>query len=104
MSGITSSSDRRDRRALAGLNVSEASLAGATAATLYARRGAQPALFGRLSDMSAYKVLRTQYIQLSGYSTLAALGLVDRLEALGAHPLLADDGALGAARAKSRRH
>jgi menaquinone-9 beta-reductase len=64
--------------------ISGASLAGAAAATLYARRGARVALLDRRSEMSAHKVLCTHYIQPCGYPVLAELGLTGMLEAAGA--------------------
>jgi 2-polyprenyl-6-methoxyphenol hydroxylase-like FAD-dependent oxidoreductase len=66
--------------------VNGASIAGCTAAVLYARRGARVALLERRSDMSAYKVLCTHYIQACGYPALAELGVTEELEAAGAVP------------------
>lgn len=64
--------------------ISGASLAGATAAILLARRGARVALLDRRSDIDAHKVLCTHYIQPCGYPVLAELGLVEALEKAGA--------------------
>jgi flavin-dependent dehydrogenase len=64
--------------------ISGGSVAGATAAILYARRGARVALVERRADMSAYKVLCTHYIQACAYPVIAELGLTGKLEAAGA--------------------
>ncbi len=64
--------------------VSGASIAGCTAAALFARRGARVALLERRTDESAYKVLCTHFIQPCGTPVLAELGLVPALEAAGA--------------------
>jgi flavin-dependent dehydrogenase len=64
--------------------ISGASIAGCTAAVLYARCGARVALLERRSDLNAHKVLCTHYIQPCAYPTIAELGLVDELEAVGA--------------------
>jgi flavin-dependent dehydrogenase len=61
-----------------------ASIAGCTAATLYARCGVRVALLERRSDLNAHKVLCTHYIQPCAYPTIAELGLVGELEAAGA--------------------
>ncbi|MGD6747699.1 NAD(P)/FAD-dependent oxidoreductase [Streptomyces sp. BH106] len=66
--------------------VNGASIAGCTAAVLYARQGARVALLERRSDMSAYKVLCTHYIQACGHATLAELGVTRELEDAGAVP------------------
>jgi 2-polyprenyl-6-methoxyphenol hydroxylase-like FAD-dependent oxidoreductase len=64
--------------------VNGASIAGCTAAVLYARHGVRVALLERRSDLSAYKVLCTHYIQACGYAALAELGVTKELEAAGA--------------------
>ncbi|MGH4010162.1 MAG: NAD(P)/FAD-dependent oxidoreductase [Pseudonocardiaceae bacterium] len=64
--------------------INGASVAGCTAAILYARRGAKVALLERRSEMTSYKVLCTHYIQPSGYPVIAELGLIGELEAAGA--------------------
>ncbi|GAA2786286.1 NAD(P)/FAD-dependent oxidoreductase [Saccharopolyspora taberi] len=64
--------------------INGASVAGCTAAVLFARRGAKVALLERRSDVNAYKVLCTHYIQPAGHPVLAELGLVAELEAVGA--------------------
>ncbi|HET9656491.1 MAG TPA: NAD(P)/FAD-dependent oxidoreductase [Kineosporiaceae bacterium] len=61
-----------------------ASVAGCTAATLYARRGARVALLERRSDPQAFKVLCTHYIQPCATPTIIELGLTEELEAAGA--------------------
>ncbi|GAA0459355.1 2-octaprenyl-3-methyl-6-methoxy-1,4-benzoquinol hydroxylase [Paractinoplanes deccanensis] len=61
-----------------------ASIAGCTAATLYARRGARVALVERRADPAAYKVLCTHFIQPCGQPVLSELGLIGELEAAGA--------------------
>lgn len=70
--------------------INGASIAGCTAAVLYARRGARVALLERRSDMAAYKVLCTHYIQSCGVPVLAELGVTAELEAVGAVPNSAD--------------
>ncbi|MEU2509863.1 NAD(P)/FAD-dependent oxidoreductase [Streptomyces sp. NPDC007863] len=61
-----------------------ASLAGCTAAILFARRGARVALLERRSDPEAYKVLCTHAITACAYPVLDELGLVPELEKAGA--------------------
>ena len=61
-----------------------ASVAGCTAAVLYARRGARVALVERRSDMAAHKVLCTHYIQPCAYPVISELGMVEELESAGA--------------------
>jgi 2-polyprenyl-6-methoxyphenol hydroxylase-like FAD-dependent oxidoreductase len=61
-----------------------ASVAGCTAAVLYARRGARVALVERRSDPAAHKVLCTHYIQPCAYPVIDELGLVGELDAAGA--------------------
>ncbi|MER6030926.1 NAD(P)/FAD-dependent oxidoreductase [Streptomyces sp. NPDC001851] len=60
------------------------SVAGCTAAILYAQRGARVALLERRSDPSAHKILCTHYIQASAYPVMAATGLAEQLEKAGA--------------------
>lgn len=60
-----------------------ASVAGCTAATLFARRGASVALVERHSDLNAYKVLCTHFIQPSAVPTIERLGLASPIEEAG---------------------
>ncbi len=60
-----------------------ASLAGCTAATLYARAGLKVALVDRNAEPQAYKQLCTHYIQASATPTLRRLGLAVHIEAAG---------------------
>ncbi|GGW66455.1 NAD(P)/FAD-dependent oxidoreductase [Streptomyces caelestis] len=64
--------------------INGASVAGCTAAILYARQGAKVALLERRSSMSAHKVLCTHYIQASAWPVMAELGLADALDGIGA--------------------
>lgn len=66
--------------------INGASLAGCTAAILYARQGARVALLERRSDPQAHKVLCTHYIQPCGYPVMAEIGLDKLLEQAGAVP------------------
>jgi 2-polyprenyl-6-methoxyphenol hydroxylase-like FAD-dependent oxidoreductase len=61
-----------------------ASIAGCAAAALYGRRGARVALIERNSDPMAYKSVCTTFIQASATPVLERLGVVPRLEAVGA--------------------
>jgi menaquinone-9 beta-reductase len=61
-----------------------ASVAGCTAAKLYAERGARVALVERRPDIDAYKVVCTHYIQPSATPTIERLGLAGRIEERGA--------------------
>ena len=60
-----------------------ASIAGCTAATLYARAGLKIALIERDSSLDAYKKPCTHYIQASATPTIQRLGLAERIEAAG---------------------
>lgn len=60
------------------------SIAGCTAATLYARRGARVALIERHADPGAFKTVCTSFIQASATPVLERLGVVPQLEAAGA--------------------
>ncbi len=60
-----------------------ASIAGCTAAALFARRGARVALLERHSDPSSYKVVCTHFIQPSATPTIERLGLAAPIEAAG---------------------
>ena len=60
-----------------------ASVAGCTAATLFARRGARVALIERHSDPNAYKALCTHFIQPSAVPTIERLGLAPMIEEAG---------------------
>ncbi len=60
-----------------------ASLAGCTAATLFAQRGATVALIERHSDPNAYKALCTHFIQPSVVPTIGRLGLTSSIEEAG---------------------
>jgi flavin-dependent dehydrogenase len=60
-----------------------ASIAGCTAAILFARRGLSVALLERETDPAAYKKICTHYIQPSATPTLDRLGLISRIEGVG---------------------
>lgn len=60
-----------------------ASIAGCTAATLFARRGMNVALVERNPDPSAYKRMCAHFIQASAMSTIRRLGLDKVIEASG---------------------
>jgi menaquinone-9 beta-reductase len=60
-----------------------ASIAGCTAATLFARAGANVALIERHSDPDAYKALCTHFIQPSAVPTMDRLGLIPLVEGAG---------------------
>jgi 2-polyprenyl-6-methoxyphenol hydroxylase-like FAD-dependent oxidoreductase len=60
-----------------------ASLAGCTAATLFARRGLRVALLERQADPEASKRICTHFIQPSATSTIDRLGLAPAIEAAG---------------------
>src|ERR1700756_241710 len=64
--------------------ISGASIAGCTAAILYARAGARVAVVERRADMDAYKVLCTHVIQPSAMPVLQRLDLEHALERAGA--------------------
>lgn len=61
-----------------------ASIAGCTAATMFARRGARVALIERQPDIAAYKRICTHLIHPSALPTLARTGLIEPMEAAGA--------------------
>ena len=61
-----------------------ASIAGCTAAVLFARAGLKVALVERKRDLNAYKHLCTHYLQSSATPTLSRLGLTGQLQAAGA--------------------
>ena len=61
-----------------------ASIAGCTAARLFAQRGARVALVERRPDMDAYKTVCTHYIQSSATPTIERLGLAPLIEERGA--------------------
>src|SRR5690242_132210 len=61
-----------------------ASVAGCTAARLYARRGVRVALVERRPDPDAYKTVCTHYIQPSATPTIERLGLAALIEERGA--------------------
>jgi flavin-dependent dehydrogenase len=61
-----------------------ASVAGCTAARLYAQRGARVALVERRPDIDAYKTVCTHYIQPSATPTIEKLGLATPIEERGA--------------------
>ena len=61
-----------------------ASVAGCTAARLYAQRGARVALVERRPDIDAYKTVCTHYIQPSATPTIEKLGLAPLIEEHGA--------------------
>src|SRR5690242_11600678 len=58
-----------------------ASIAGCTAATFLARRGARVALVERRPDPEAWKPMCTHFLQASSTPTLKRLGLVEQIEA-----------------------
>ena len=60
------------------------SIAGLTAAILFARRGARVAVLEKSPDPDHYKVMCTHFIQPSAVPTMERLGIVPELEALGA--------------------
>jgi len=60
-----------------------ASLAGCSAATLLARRGARVALIERRPNLTDYKRTCTHFIQASATPTIQRLGLAERIEAAG---------------------
>jgi menaquinone-9 beta-reductase len=61
-----------------------ASVAGCTAARLYAQRGARVALVEKRPDIDAYKTVCTHYIQPSATPTIEKLGLAAPIEERGA--------------------
>jgi flavin-dependent dehydrogenase len=61
-----------------------ASVAGCTAARLYAQRGARVALVEKRPDLDAYKTVCTHYIQPSATPTIEKLGLAALIEEHGA--------------------
>ncbi|MDQ3264448.1 MAG: FAD-dependent monooxygenase [Myxococcota bacterium] len=61
-----------------------ASIAGSTAAVLYARAGLKVALVERSTDASAYKKVCTHYIQACGTPVLQRLGVTGAMEEAGA--------------------
>ncbi|MGZ6674656.1 MAG: NAD(P)/FAD-dependent oxidoreductase, partial [Solirubrobacteraceae bacterium] len=61
-----------------------ASVAGCTAARLFAQRGARVALVERRPDLDAYKTVCTHYIQPSATPTIEKLGLAALIEKHGA--------------------
>ena len=61
-----------------------ASIAGCTAAKLFAERGARVALIEKRPDAAAYKVVCTHYIQASATPTIERLGLARPLDERGA--------------------
>ena len=61
-----------------------ASVAGCTAARLFAQRGARVALVERRPDIDAYKTVCTHYIQPSATPTIEKLGLAALIEERGA--------------------
>jgi flavin-dependent dehydrogenase len=62
------------------------SIAGTTAAVLFARRGLRVALLERHTDPAAYKKICTHYIQASATATIERLGLTAALAESGAVP------------------
>ena len=61
-----------------------ASVAGCTAARLYAQRGARVALVERRPDPDAYKTVCTHFIEPSATPTIERLGLAGPIEERGA--------------------
>ncbi|MEU9194573.1 NAD(P)/FAD-dependent oxidoreductase [Streptomyces hundungensis] len=64
--------------------IAGASVSGCAAAMLLARQGARVALVERRTDMAAYKVLCTHYLQPCAVPVLEELGLTGELEKAGA--------------------
>lgn len=64
--------------------IAGASVAGCTAATLFARQGARVALLESKSDLTAYKTLCTTYIQPAALPVMTEIGLADELDKVGA--------------------
>src|SRR3954471_9648259 len=60
-----------------------ATIAGCTAATFLARRGARVALIEKRPDRDAWKAMCTHFIQASATPTLERLGLAEPIEAAG---------------------
>lgn len=60
-----------------------ASIAGSTAASLFAREGLRVALLERNKDLNAYKKVGTHYIQPEAMPTIQRLGLAEAIEAAG---------------------
>jgi flavin-dependent dehydrogenase len=63
--------------------VAGASVAGCTAATLYARQGLQVALLEKDADPNHYKKICTHFLQPAALKTLRKLGLDEKIEAAG---------------------
>src|SRR5262245_63950107 len=63
--------------------IAGASVAGCTAATLYARRGLRVALLEKNADPSHYKKVCTHFLQPAALQTLRNLGVDKRIEAAG---------------------
>lgn len=61
-----------------------ASIAGCTAATLFAKQGAKVALVDRKKDLNSYKRVCTHYLQPSAVPTIERLGLAPLINAAGA--------------------
>ena len=71
-------------RAAFDVVIAGASIAGCTAARLFALAGARVALVERRPDPAAYKVICTHQIQSSAVPTIERLGLAPLLEQAGA--------------------
>src|SRR5438128_9057143 len=63
--------------------IAGASVAGCTAATLYARQGLKVALLEKNADASHYKKVCTHFLQPAALETLRKLGLDKKIEAAG---------------------
>src|SRR3954463_3485601 len=63
--------------------IAGASIAGCTAATFLARRGARVALVEKRPDAGAWKAMCTHFIQASAPRTLDRLGVAEQIEAAG---------------------
>src|SRR5947207_1873579 len=61
-----------------------ASVAGTTAATLFAQQGLRVLVVDRVEDANAYKRMCTHFIQAAATPVLEKLGVVEELEAAGA--------------------
>lgn len=83
---VPAPNDQRRRRSGGGFDVvvAGASIAGCTAARLFALAGARVALVERRPDRAAYKVVCTHQIQSSAVPTIERLGLAPLLERAGA--------------------
>lgn len=75
-----------DRRHLYDVAIVGASIAGCSAAILYAQKGLRVALIERNPDIDSYKKVCTHHIQPAGVPVLKKLGLYDQLMDAGGMP------------------